>query len=75
MLPQRPRSVHDESNNPSLSIPPDADRCDDPANCPFHGRDTFTAEDELAMLAQYELRKAHALAVAIDLALNPKPAA
>jgi hypothetical protein len=62
-----------ESNNPNWR-PADADLCDDP-DCPFHGRDTFTAEDELAMLAQYELRKAWALAVAIDVALNPKPAA
>jgi hypothetical protein len=57
-----------ESNNPR-STPPDADRCDDP-DCPFHHADTYSPQEEEEMYLRYELAKAAALAVAIDVALK-----
>jgi hypothetical protein len=67
----RPANVHDESNNPTTT-PDDAELCDS-ADCPFHHPDTYSPAEEDEMYARYEMSKAAALAVAIDVAINPDP--
>jgi hypothetical protein len=66
----------DQQNNPR-SLPEDAESCIDP-DCPFHQPDQFTPQQEQEMFERwqaYEFAKAAALAAAIDVALDPKPAA
>lgn len=68
MYPIRSANVHDESNSPAV-VPEDAELCDDPG-CSYHHPDEYSPAEEDEMYARYELAKAAALAVAIDVALK-----